>query len=256
MGISETIIAAIIGALATMATAIVQLVRNRAPSDGRPKPKKSRMRSMLATVALMIGCIVGGYAWSSLRAVSAKDDLKATMEAEFTKQFAALAARQNPESANGAANGRNGGIDASGAAIPASNGEAGAAESLAHLPPCKVGAQADEVGPVTCSDRVAQPIALCASIPSAAHATNVRVLARVPKSESPWLERDAGAPTLGSLRIAAAPAEYPISADQRSVCLDVANWSVDDTLAVRVIVEYAFGGATAGELTAATPASL
>ena len=93
---------------------------------------------------------------------------------------------------------------------------------------------------------MAQPIALCASMPSAAHTTNVRVQARVPKSESPWLERDAGAPTLGSLHIAAAPAEYPISADQRSVCLDVANWSVDDTLAVRVIVEYAFGG-RAGE---------
>ena len=69
----------------------------------------------------------------------------------------------------------------------------------------------------------------------------MRVQARVPKSESPWLERDAGAPTLGSLHIAAAPAEYPVSADQRSVCLDVSNWSVDDTLAVRVIVEYAFG---------------
>src|SRR6187455_3385032 len=88
-----------------------------------------------------------------------------------------------------------------------------------------------------------------------AYATNVRVQARVPKSESPWLERDAGAPTLGSLRIAAAPAEYPISADQRSVCLDVANWSVDDTLAVRVIVEYAFEGGTAKELTAAAPTS-
>jgi len=249
MGISETIIAAIIGALATMATAIVQLLRNRAPSDGRPKPKKSRMRSLLATVALMIGCIVGGYAWSSLRAVSAKDDLKATMEAEFTKQFAALAARQNPESAASA----NGGVDASGAAIPARNGEAGSAESLAHLPPCKVGSQPDEVGPVTCTDRVAHPIALCASIPSAAQTTNVRVQARVPKSESPWLERDAGAPTLGSLHIAAAPVEYTISADQRSVCLDVANFSVDDTLAVRVIVEYAFAGAATSELTAAAP---
>jgi hypothetical protein len=90
MGISETIVAAIIGALATMLTAIVQLVRNRAPSDGRPKPKKNRMRSVLATIALMIGCIVGGYAWSSLRAVSAKEELAATMEAEFTKQFAPL----------------------------------------------------------------------------------------------------------------------------------------------------------------------
>ena len=45
---------------------------------------------------------------------------------------------------------------------------------------------------------------------------------------------------LGSLHIAAAPDEYPVSADQRSVCLDVSNWSVEDTLAVRVIVDYAF----------------
>jgi hypothetical protein len=250
MSISETIVAAIIGALATMLTAIVQLVRNRAPTDGRPKPKKNRMRSVLATVALMIGCIVGGYAWSSLRAVSAKDDLKATMEAEFTKQFAALAAQQNPAAAD-----NTGAASPSGAAIPASNAEGGSAESLAHLPPCKISTQSDEVGPVTCTDRVAQPIALCASIPSAAHATNVRVQARVPKSESPWLERDAGAPTLGSLRIAAAPTEYPVSADERSVCLELSNWSVDDTLAVRVIVEYAFGVDPSAELTAATPAA-
>jgi hypothetical protein len=247
MGISETIIASIIGALATMLTAIFQLVRNRAPSESRPK--KNRMRSLMATIALMVGCIVGGYAWSSLRAVSAKDDLKATMEAEFTRQFAALAARQSPAATDPAAHG----TDPSGAAIAARNGENGAAESLAHLPPCKINAQPDEVGPVTCTDRVAQPISLCASIPSAAHATNIRVQARVPKSESPWQERDAGAPTLGSLRIAQAAAEYPISADRRSVCLDVANWSVDETLAVRVIVEYAFAGPAASELTAATP---
>ncbi|MES1264007.1 MAG: hypothetical protein ABUL69_06590 [Peristeroidobacter soli] len=246
MGISETIVAAIIGALATMLTAIFQLVRNRAPEGA--KPKKNRMRSLMATVALMIGCIVGGYAWSSLRAVSAKEELQTTMKAEFAEQFAALAAKQNaPADAATASNGEHG------SAIPARNGEAGAAESLAHLPPCKINSQPDEVGPVTCTERVAQTIALCASIPSSAHATNVRVQARVPKSESPWLERDAGAPILGSLHIAAAPAEYPISADQRSVCLDVANWSVDDTLAVRVIVEYAFGGGAAKELTAAAP---
>jgi hypothetical protein len=249
MGISENIVAAIIGALATMLTAIFQLVRNRAPEG--TKPKKNRMRSLMATIALMIGCIVGGYAWSSLRAVSAKDELQATMKAEFAEQFAALAAKQNAPAADAAT----GGNGEPGSAIPARNGEAGASESLAHLPPCKINSQPDEVGPVTCSERVAQNIALCAPIPASAHTTNVRVQARVPKSESPWLERDAGAPTLGSLRIAAAPAEYPISADQRSVCLDVANWSVDDTLAVRVIVEYAFGGGAANELTAAAPNS-
>ncbi len=253
MGISETIIAAIIGALATMATAITQLIRNRAPSDGRPKPKKNRMRSVLATIALMIGCIVGGYAWSSLRAVSAKEEMRSTMEAEFTKQFAALAARQMLDSpAAGAADGAG---HASGSAVAARNGDAGSAESLAQLPPCRVNAHPDDVGPVTCTDGAAQTVALCASIPSAAATTNVRVQARVPNSESPWQERDAGAPTLGSLRIAETPAEHPVSADQRSVCLDVSNWSVEDTLAVRLVVEYEFGPKPGSELTAATPAA-
>src|SRR3954467_1320697 len=97
MGLSETILAAIIGAVATMGTAIFQLVRNRAPSDGRPKPKKNRMRSVLATIALMIGCVVGGYAWSAPRAGGAKEELTATLQAEFSRQFAEFAARQTQQ---------------------------------------------------------------------------------------------------------------------------------------------------------------
>ena len=96
---------------------------------------------------------------------------------------------------------------------------------------------------MTCTERVAQTdrAVRVGSFRGAYH-QRARAGARA-EERIPWLERDAGAPTLGSLHIAAAPAEYPVSADQRSVCLDVANWSVEDTLAVRVIVEYAFGGA-------------
>src|SRR3954465_7563221 len=122
MGLSETILAAIIGAVATMGTAIFQLIRNSSPTDGRPKPKKSRMRSLFATIALMIGCIVGGYAWSALRAVSAKEEMQATMQAELSRQFAEFAARQN-QGAN-AANGANGGAGA----LSAGNAESGSAE--------------------------------------------------------------------------------------------------------------------------------
>jgi hypothetical protein len=248
MGISETIIAAIIGALATMGTAIFQLVRNRAPSDGRPKPKKSRMRSALATIALMIGCIVGGFAWSALRSVSAKEELQATMQAEFTRQFTEFAARQSQQNAKAE-------IDAKtpGAALPARNDESGAAESFANLPPCRIDAQPEEVGPVSCTEKVAHPIALCAAIPAGSEARNVRVQARVPKSEAPWEERDSGATTLGSLRMGASTSEHPVNPEQKSVCLDVANWSVDDTLAVRLIVEYAFPNSPASELTASAP---
>jgi hypothetical protein len=247
MGLSETIVAAIIGAVATMGTAIFQLIRNRTPSDGRPKPKKSRMRSLFATIALMIGCIVGGYAWSALRAVSAKEELQATMQAEFTRQFAEFAARESQQSATS-----HGGADGGGA-FAARNGQSGSAESLAQLPPCKVTTQPDEVGPVTCTDRFAHQIALCAAVPAASQTTNVRLQARVPKSEAPWEDRSAGAATLGSLHFGAATAEYPVSPELRSVCLDVANYSVDESVAVRIIVDYAIGGSPSSALTAAAP---
>ena len=124
MGLSETILAAIIGALATMGTAIFQLVRNRAPERRAPKPKKNRMRSVLATVALMIGCIVGGYAWSSLRAVERQGRTRARrMEAEFTQ--AVRGARRAPESRGSDAAQSSGLMTDPAPRSPASNGETG-----------------------------------------------------------------------------------------------------------------------------------
>src|SRR4029079_18770709 len=242
MGLSETIVAAIIGALATMATAIVQLIRNRAPSDGRPKPKKNRMRSVLATIALMIGCIVGGYAWSALRAVSAKEELTATMQTEFSRQFAEFAAKQSQ--ANAAT---------TGASMAARGAGTGSTEALAHLPPCHISAQSADAGPVTCNESSAQAVAVCAVIPAGAEVSKVRLQARVPKSEAAWVERDAGAPTLGSLHIGSTTSESPVSPELRSVCLDVANWSVEDTLAVRLTVEYGDANAAGSALTASAP---
>src|SRR5262245_40449018 len=107
MGLSETIVAAIIGALATMGTAIFQLIRNRAPSDSRPQ--KNRARSVCATITLMIGCIVGGYAWSALRAQSAKEEMQAAMRAELAE----FAARQSEATAAA----KTQGADAAGAPV-------------------------------------------------------------------------------------------------------------------------------------------
>jgi hypothetical protein len=127
---------------------------------------------------------------------------------------------------------------------------------VAHLPPCNVTQQAEDQGPTTCNDSMAARIALCALVPSASETTTVRVEARVPMSDKAWMPADAGATQLGNLHLAPQHTEYPATADKRSVCLDVSNWSVDDTLAVRVIVDYAFpGAAPTGELTAATPVS-
>jgi hypothetical protein len=245
MGLSETIVAAIIGALATMATAIVQLIRNRAPSEGRPK--KNRTRSVLATIALMIGCIVGGYAWSSLRAVNNAAREKEERSAELQAAIATYEARRDAQLAAARA-------ESAKAAVAARSGDSGVAETLANLPACRISTQPDEVGPVSCTEQSAHKIALCAAIPASAAVSNLRVQARVPGSEEAWGERDAGATTLGSLHTGSETREYPVDPDRKSVCLDVSNWSVEDTLAVRLIIEYAFPAAAAVELTAATPA--
>jgi hypothetical protein len=252
MGLSETIVAAIIGALATMGTAIFQLIRNRAPSESRPK--KNRMRSIVATIALMIGCIVGGYAWSALRAVSAREELRATMNAameeQLNKRFGALAAQQQgaPVAATGAS-----ALAPDGSVIPAASGAPGSAESIAHLPPCHVPQQAADAGPVACTESSATTVGLCAIVPAGASTHGIRIQTRVPKSDQGWEDRSTGAGAPGSLRVAAEPTEYPATADKRSVCLDVSNWSVNETLAVRVIVDYDFAPAPSPEITAAAP---
>jgi hypothetical protein len=246
MGLSETILAAIIGALATMGTAIFQLVRNRAPSETRPK--KNRVRSTFAIVLLVVGAMVGGYFWSELRAVGAKEeiaalraDLKlAAREAAVTAAEATVSPSSDPTTPDSSV-------------TPARLADAGTAESVAHLPPCRVTAQAEDAGPTACTDSLATTVAVCAIVPAAARTAAVRVQARVPRSETPWLERNAGAATLGDLHIATAHAEYPASVDKRSVCLDVANWSVEDTLAVRILVDYDLGPSPTSELTAAAP---
>jgi hypothetical protein len=244
MGISETIVAAIIGALATMCTAIFQLVRNRAPSETRPK--KNRVRSLVATIALMIGCIVGGYAWSALRAVSMREEIEQAMDARYQKQFTELVTKlaAKPEMPAPGADG---------AALPARNGPAGSAEAVARLPACRINSQPDDVGPELCTERVAQRVELCATVPAAARTTNVRLEARVPNSTEEWMTRDAGAATVGSVHVTGEPAEYPTSAEQRSVCLDIANWSVTDKLAVRITVDYDFTVDPGAALTAAAP---
>ncbi len=243
MGLSETIVAAIIGALATMATAIAQLLKNRAPAETRPK--KNRVRSTFAIVALVFGAMVGGYFWSELRAVGAREEI-AALRADLK-----LAAKA--EAASAADMPAPGNASAPHPALATRVGETASAESVAHLPPCRVTQQAEEAGPTACNESLATVIAVCATVPSSTRTQAVRVQARVPLSDEPWLERDAGAPTLGSLHIAESHTEYPTSADRRAVCLDVSNWSVEETLAVRVVVDYAFGATPAPELTAAAP---
>lgn len=230
MGLSETIIAALIGAGATMATAIFQLARSRAPGEARPK--KNRIRSLFATIALMIGCIVAGYAWSSLRAVSAADEMRSTLEAEFTKQFAALAVHQTGEGLPTE------GTHADGGTAPAGHATPGITEPMVRLASCRPVAGPDGTDAATCTEHAAQTVVLCAALPATAQNVHLQVMARVQKPDSVWQKKEDGAATIGDLHVSEAQPEQSQTAAEHAACLNVANWSVTDALMVRLLADY------------------
>src|SRR5688500_15226288 len=80
MGLSETILAATIGALATVTTALFQLFSSfkQAGSRADVRPKKgSAMRSVLAVLALMVASAAGGFLYSEFIKQRAAEDMRA-----------------------------------------------------------------------------------------------------------------------------------------------------------------------------------
>lgn len=240
MGLSETIIAAMIGAGATMATAIFQLIRNRAPVDVRPK--KNRVRSLFATIALMIGCIVGGYAWSSLRAVNASEEMRSTLQTEITRQFAALAAGRSDE---GDAAGDAHPQDEMNAPVSITHPAGGTAESLARLAPCRPAAEPDHpdatAAPAACSEQSAHAVLLCAALPEAAQDPQLRVMVRTQSPDAEWLTGDLTSSMIGELQVSG-PGPDPLPAG--TACIQVANWSLSEPLLVRLLADYRLVPAT------------
>ena len=91
MDLSETILASMIGAAATMLAAMFQLFlafRNRAKVETRPK--RSTMRPLVAVFAMLIASAVGGFVYSELRAERVREDTRELRE-ELTSQLQALA---------------------------------------------------------------------------------------------------------------------------------------------------------------------
>src|SRR5687767_6573628 len=81
MDLSETILAAMIGALATVTTALFQLYTGfkqsrKSAADVRPK-KGSAMRSMMAVLALMVASAAGGFLYSEFMKQRSAEDMRA-----------------------------------------------------------------------------------------------------------------------------------------------------------------------------------
>jgi hypothetical protein len=242
MGLSETILAAMIGAAATVSAAIFQIyssIKSRNKLDVKPR-KGSAMRSILAVLALMVASAVGGFLYSELLKQRDGEDLRA-MRAELRELKELTTAARVSTQAPAVLTAPEAALPVA-AAMPANIGsDDRRAESVAYVPACRrPAAVADATS--GCTENEAQRIALCGSIPAYSRIENIDLFAQPDAVQKPWddhraaLEQD-----IGGARFTGKSFEYAQSAELKAVCVNFVQWSSEHSHIARIVVRYGFG---------------
>lgn len=249
MGVSETIVAAMIGAIATVTTALFQLFgffrsQSQRPGKADNKPRRGlTLRSVLAVLALMVASAAGGFLYSELLKQRSSEDFRAMrLELKELKELTASAARQSELTQRGA-----GQMMSSpqprpvASVVPVQLGsEAGEVESVVYVPACR----AQQIGMV-CQEADAQRIALCGTIPNYARVRAIDLYVQPDAVQDPWEQhRAAFDQDLGGARFTGSSFEYAQSEEQKAVCVNFMQWSSEHPHIARMVVQYGFGQAS------------
>ena len=237
--VSEPLTAALIGALATVAGALVQLriswrreMKER--ERGQPITKKTRRGPVIVVFALLVAAAVGGFALSqyfvSLREGD-RDTLRADLQSKLS-EINATATRLEQARMNERRQ-----IETEVQRADASRlGEEGAAASVV-VGPCKPegvpGAREE------CTEQSALRIAVCARVPASATVREVQLYIAPETSKQPWQDsRVQAGQEAGQARFADKFSERP-DGDAKQVCQRFANWSGEKSRIARILVKYA-----------------
>jgi hypothetical protein len=232
---SDSLIAAFVGALATIVTALIQLRMSwrkelRERERGQPITKKTRRGPVMVVFALMIAAAVGGFALSqyfvSLREGD-RDALRADLQSKLSEINATALrlaeARMNERKQ----------IETEVQRADASRqGEEGAAASVL-VAPCRP----EYGGKTECTEQSAMRITVCASVPAAATVKEVQLYIRG-DDKQPWADaRVQPGQEAGQARFAEKFSERP-EESAKQVCQAFANWSPEKTRVARIVVKY------------------
>ena len=235
--LSEPLMASMVGALATVAAALVQLriswrKEMKERERGQPITKKTRRGPVIVVFALLVAAAVGGFALSqyfvSLREGD-RDSLRADLQSKLS-EINATATRLEQARTNERRQ-----IETEIQRADASRlGEEGAAASVV-VGPCK-----PEGAKQACTEQSAPRIALCARVPVAANVKEVQLYIASENSKQPWQEsRVQPGQEAGEARFAEKFSERP-DGDAKQVCQRFANWSGEKSRIARILVKYAF----------------
>jgi hypothetical protein len=240
MGLSETILAAMIGAIATVSAAIFQLVmawRSRSKVDSRPR-KGSAARSVLSILALMTASAAGGFLYSEFIKQRNAEDMRA-MRDELKDLRADLIAQRSDQVYGGDAPGAQPAGMVMPIALEAVQGVEDAVESIAYVPACR---RTDVA--TACAEADAQRIALCGTVPAYARVDRIELFAQPDAVQHPWdSHRAAFEQDLGGARFTGKTFEYAQASELKAVCVNFIQWSSEHPHIARILVQYGFGDA-------------
>jgi hypothetical protein len=230
MGLSETILAAMIGALATVSAALFQLFtafKAKGKVDARPK-RGLTIRSLVAVLALMAASAAGGFLYSEFLKQRSGEDLHAMRE-ELKELRQSIVAQRTQAALP----------DPKPMLTPASmpttiEDQTSTVESIVYVPACRARAGAN-----ACEESEAQRVALCGTIPSFARAQRIELFSQPDAAQQAWdqhrvdLEQD-----LGNARFTGKSFEYAQSSDTKAVCVNFLQWSSEHPQIARMVITY------------------
>jgi hypothetical protein len=242
MGLSETILAAMIGAIATVSGALFQLfmawrARGKVESSGRQK-KGMTLRSVLAIFSLMAASAAGGFLYSEFIKQRSGEDMRAMREE--LKGLRDLIAESRDRARGDALTQAH---SAPASMVPvtmAGEGVEDIVESIAYVPACR---RADAA--TACAETDAQRIALCGTIPSYARVERIELFAQPDAAQHAWESHQAAIEQdLGGARFTGKTFEYAQANDLKAVCVNFMQWSSEHPHIARILVQYGFGDAS------------
>ena len=239
MNLSDPVMAALIGAGATFATAIFQLASNarrQAAEQAAGKPASRKSGSWLAIFALVLASLVTGYALSEYQTYSGRQDEK-LLRAELLSRVRDISAAAIRLERAGMQ--KNGQTDAeAGLAAERRRGAEGVA-SVISVPPCRAPKGGLAQAPAACSESEALRTTLCAVVPASAKVTEVQVFTRLDDAQQPWDEAGVQAgKDAGAAKFVDAPFERARGNESKEVCQHFAHWNSQKGRSARILVKY------------------
>ena len=241
MDFSDPITAALIGAAATVLTALVQLryswrreLKDR--ERGQPITKKTRRGPVIAVFVLLIAAGAGGF-FLSQYVMSLIDEDRESLRSEVKSRLSEISA--SAARLEKARLIERGDIESNALRAEARRrGEEGVAASV-MVGPCRTESGAKTESRTQCSEQTAVRIAVCASVPASANVRDVWLYTRLESSTQSWTDSrvQAGQDT-GQAKFVETAFERPDGDNAKQVCHAFINWSGEKSRVARILVKY------------------